>query len=189
MIVLIDNYDSFVHNLARYFVLLGQKTHIFRNDAISLQEITAINPSSIVISPGPCTPNEAGISLELVQYFAGKIPILGICLGHQVIANAFGGTITTAKQPLHGSASSIWHDQQGVFKHLNNPLNVGRYHSLVVAPESVPPCFKVTAKSKQGEIMAIKHKTMELVGLQFHPESILTNSGKKILANYITSVR
>ena len=184
MILLIDNYDSFVYNLSRYFELAACETQIFRNDAISIEDVLKLKPEAIVISPGPCTPNEAGISLKMIRQFAGKIPILGICLGHQAIASAFGGIITKAKRPMHGSSANIQHHQQGIFQGLSNPLRVGRYHSLVIEPSSLPDDFKVIAHSDQGDIMAIEHKQFSMLGLQFHPESILTDSGQQIIKNY-----
>ncbi len=184
MIVFIDNYDSFVCNLARYFELLGYETRIFRNDAISIPALQTCNPEALVISPGPCTPDEAGISLQAIRYFAGKIPILGICLGHQAIARAFGGMITQAKKPMHGSSAAIHHQQQGLFHGLPNPLSVGRYHSLVIQAESLPDCLEVLARSDEGEIMAIQHRQLSLTGLQFHPESILSQYGREIIQNY-----
>lgn len=184
MILLIDNYDSFVFNLARYFELAGHETQIFRNDAISVQHVFKLKPEVVVISPGPCTPDEAGISLALTRECAGRIPILGICLGHQVIASAFGGNVIKAKHPMHGSSSAIRHNQQGIFEGLPNPLQAGRYHSLIVEADSLPNCLEVIAHSDQGDIMAIQHKQFDILGLQFHPESILTSSGHQIIKNY-----
>lgn len=189
MILLIDNYDSFVHNLARYFELAGCYTQVFRNDGISLSQISRLKPKAIVISPGPCTPNEAGISLQAIRRFAGEIPIFGVCLGHQAIASAFGGVITNAKKPMHGSAARIHHDGESIFQNLQNPLKVGRYHSLVIEPQSLPRNLSVSASSEEGEIMAIRHKTLPIVGVQFHPESILTDDGQQLIENYVSGLQ
>ena len=188
MILLIDNYDSFVYNLARYFDLLGQPTVVVRNDQIDLPQIQAMNPTAIVLSPGPCTPNEAGISLEVVQQLASTYPILGICLGHQVIVQALGGTIAIADQPMHGRTSLIDHQQQGLFVDIESPLEVCRYHSLVAHQETVPDCLSIDATATDGAIMAVSHKELPLFGLQFHPESILTQSGFQLLANFLNQV-
>lgn len=184
MILLIDNYDSFVYNLARYFELLQHKIRIFRNDAITLQQIKALAPQAIVISPGPCTPNEAGISLQAIRHFSGKIPILGVCLGHQAIASAFGGNVCKAQRPMHGSGAPVHHRQQGIFQNLPNPLIVGRYHSLVIHPDTLPNCLKIIATSDEQEIMAVQHRKFPIIGLQFHPESILTPHGKQLIKNF-----
>ncbi|MEX2174866.1 MAG: aminodeoxychorismate/anthranilate synthase component II [Pirellulaceae bacterium] len=185
MIVLIDNYDSFVHNLARYFQRLGQETVVVRNDAIDPAGILQLGPAGIVLSPGPCTPAEAGCSLEVVRQLAERLPILGVCLGHQTIAAAFGGRVVRAREPWHGRASAIEHDASGVFAGLPNPLSVGRYHSLVVEPESLPPELTVTARTGDGTIMALAHERWPVVGLQFHPESILTECGYDLLAGFL----
>ena len=184
-VVLIDNYDSFTHNLARYFELMACNTHIVRNDATTLSAIEALAPQAIVISPGPRTPKEAGISLETITYFAGKVPILGICLGHQAIAVAFGASISHAKRPMHGSSANIHHQQQGIFSGIQTPLSVGRYHSLVIDPESVPDCLMITAYSPENEIMAIQHRKLPIIGLQFHPESVLTHNGLLLIENFL----
>jgi anthranilate synthase/aminodeoxychorismate synthase-like glutamine amidotransferase len=186
MLLMIDNYDSFTYNLVQYFGELKQQIIVKRNDQISLQEIADLNPDQIVISPGPCTPNEAGISLAAIERFAGQIPLLGVCLGHQSIAQVFGGQVVRANKVMHGKNSLIKHDGKGVFKGLNNPLNITRYHSLVVAPESLPDCFDVSATVlKSNEIMAIRHKKLAVEGVQFHPESIMSEQGLSLLGNFI----
>jgi len=186
MLLMIDNYDSFTYNLVQYFGELKQQIIVKRNDQISLQEIADLNPDQIVISPGPCTPNEAGISLAAIERFAGQIPLLGVCLGHQSIAQVFGAEIVRANKVMHGKNSLIEHDGKGVFKGLNNPLNITRYHSLVVAPESLPDCFDVSARVlKSNEIMAIRHKQLAVEGVQFHPESIMSEQGLSLLHNFI----
>ena len=185
MILLIDNFDSFVHNLARYFERLGQRTIVVRNDAIDMHGVRDMNPDAVVLSPGPCTQQEAGCSLEIVRRFAGKLPILGVCLGHQAIGEALGGRVVRASQPMHGRASEVFHDGSGVFSGLPNPLLVGRYHSLVVEEASLPPDLAVTAWTADGTIMALKHRRWPVVGLQFHPESILTDCGYDLLAWFL----
>ena len=185
-LLVIDNYDSFTYNLVQYFAELGQDVKVFRNDKISVTEIDEMKPDYIVISPGPCTPNEAGISLEIVHYFQGKIPLLGVCLGHQSIVQAFGGKIIHAKKIMHCKTSKIGHDNQGIFANLSNPFTATRYHSLVVERESCPECFDITAWSTDdNEIMGIKHKTLPIEGVQFHPESILTEHGHDLLKNFL----
>ena len=185
MLLMIDNYDSFTYNLTQYFAELGKEVKVYRNDAISLAEIEALRPQYIVISPGPCTPNEAGISVSLIQHFAGKIPLLGVCLGHQSIAQAFGGKIVRAKQLMHGKTSQIYHQNLGVFRGLNCPFTATRYHSLVIDRESLPDCLEISAESDDGEIMGIRHKTLAIEGVQFHPESILTEHGHALLNNFL----
>jgi anthranilate synthase component II len=185
MIVLVDNYDSFVFNLARYFERLGQRTRVVRNDAASANEIVAMRPDAIVLSPGPCTPNEAGSSLEVVRTLAGRVPILGICLGHQTIGAAFGGKIVRAAEPVHGRVSEILHRNESVFAGMPSPLVGCRYHSLVIEPASVPSELQVTAWTTDGTIMAIAHRSLPIVGLQFHPESILTDTGYDLLAAFL----
>ena len=185
MIVLIDNYDSFVHNLARYFRRLEQETVVVRNDATSPRDIIARRPEAIVLSPGPCTPTDAGCSLELVREAAGKIPILGVCLGHQVIGEAFGGKVVRAYRPVHGQASLIRHDESPLFEGLKNPLVVGRYHSLVVDDQTIPHELEVTARTEDRIVMALAHRRFPIFGVQFHPESILTESGYRLLANFL----
>ena len=189
MILLIDNYDSFVHNLARYFQRLGQETRVVRNDAVNVAEIRQLKPNALVLSPGPCTPSEAGCSLAVVRELTGEFPILGVCLGHQTIAAALGGQVVRAKEPVHGRASLVQHDSQGLFSGLPSPLTVGRYHSLVVEEESLPPELVVTSRTKDGVVMAIAHRQHPVVGVQFHPESILTLGGFELLANFLRLAR
>ncbi len=185
MILLIDNYDSFTWNLYQYFCELGAEVVVRRNDVLSLEEVAALNPQKIVISPGPCTPDESGISLAVIQYYAGKLPILGVCLGHQAIAQVFGATIVRAARVMHGKTSPVTHNGTGVFSGLNNPLTVTRYHSLVIDPPTLPDCFEVTAWSETREIMGIRHREWDLEGVQFHPESILSEQGHQLLANFL----
>jgi len=187
---MIDNYDSFTFNLVHYFQALGQEVVVFRNDEISIEEIEALKPQYIVISPGPCDPDTAGISLEVVDKFAGKVPLLGVCLGHQCIAQHFGATVEKAKKVMHGKTSKIIHNEQGLFSKLNQPLQVTRYHSLIVNKQSLPTDLNMTAwsQNEQGdvdEIMALEHKTLPISSVQFHPESILTEQGQNLLANFI----
>ena len=185
MLLMIDNYDSFTYNLVQYFSELGQEVVVERNDKISLKEIKNLNPEFLVLSPGPCTPNEAGISLDIVSNFKGKIPMLGVCLGHQSIGQAFGGKITHAKTIMHGKTSDIHHINKGVFKGLSNPFTATRYHSLVIERESLPDCFEITAWTDDEEIMGIRHKELYIEGVQFHPESILSEYGHDLLRNFI----
>lgn len=185
MILLIDNYDSFVHNLARYFERLGQETHVVRNDAIDVAGVRALRPSAVVLSPGPCAPEQAGASMELVRSLAGELPMLGVCLGHQAIAAALGGRVVRAKQPVHGRTSAVSHDGSRIFAGLPNPFRACRYHSLVVEEASLPPELMVTARSADGEVMGIAHRRRPVVGVQFHPESILTESGYELLAGFL----
>jgi len=185
MVLLIDNYDSFVYNLARYINELGFKTMVRRNNAISLSEIEEIRPSHIVISPGPCTPDQAGMSLQIILRFARFIPVLGVCLGHQAIGQAYGGSVIRAKRPMHGKSSLIRHNDSGIFKNLDNPLRVGRYHSLAVSKQSLPHDLEVTAYSEDGEIMGLAHRKFPVFGVQFHPESILTSQGYDLLNNFL----
>jgi anthranilate synthase/phosphoribosyltransferase len=186
MILLVDNYDSFTYNLAQYLQELGQEVTVYRNDALGLDTVRALKPSAIVISPGPGNPDQAGICLELIREMAGKVPILGVCLGLQCIGQAFGGKIVRAKRLMHGKTSMIRHDGRTIFSGLDSPLEVGRYHSLVVDPDSVPDCLHVSARSEEGEIMALRHKKHRIEAVQFHPESVLTPSGRKILYNFLT---
>jgi anthranilate synthase/aminodeoxychorismate synthase-like glutamine amidotransferase len=185
MIVMIDNYDSFTYNLVQYLGELGAKIEIFRNDKISLNKIRALNPKKIVISPGPGRPEDAGISCSLIKEFSGKIPILGVCLGHQAIGYVYGGKIINAKKLMHGKTSMIYHNKQTIFKGLPNPFEATRYHSLIVERKSLPSCLEITAWTKEKEIMGLRHKVYPLWGVQFHPESILTTYGKEILANFL----
>lgn len=185
MILLIDNYDSFVFNLARYLERLGQETQVIRNDAIDVDGIRELSPDAIVLSPGPCTPTEAGSSLEVVRSLWREIPMLGICLGHQTLAAAFGATIVRANEPVHGRTSRIFHDGRGVFRDAPSPLTVCRYHSLVVEPTSLPVCFEISARTADDTVMAIRHREHVVVGVQFHPESILTEAGFLLLENFL----
>jgi len=187
MLLMIDNYDSFTYNLVQYFGELGQEVQVFRNDEISLEEVDRLGADRAVISPGPCTPSEAGISVALIQRFAGKIPILGVCLGHQSIGQAFGGRIVHAGQLMHGKTSEIRHKDAGVFHGLPNPLTATRYHSLVIEKKSLPACLEVTAWTDDGEIMGVRHRDLPVEGVQFHPESILTEKGHELLANFLRS--
>lgn len=189
MLLLIDNYDSFTYNLYQYFCELGTEVLVKRNDELQIDDIEGLSPSHLVISPGPCTPNEAGISLAAISHFAGKMPILGVCLGHQALGQAFGASIVRARQVMHGKTTAISHNNQGVFRGLNQPLTVTRYHSLVIAPETLPDCFEVTAWTEGNgtidEIMGIRHRTLPLEGVQFHPESILSEQGHQLLDNFL----
>jgi anthranilate synthase component 2/para-aminobenzoate synthetase component 2 len=185
MLLMIDNYDSFTYNLVQYFGELGEDIRVFRNDKITIKEIEGMNPEKIVISPGPCTPKEAGISVELIRYFAGTIPILGVCLGHQSIGAAFGGEIIRAPRLMHGKTSMILHDGKTIFENLPNPFEATRYHSLVIRRETLPDCLEVTAWTDTGEIMGVRHKGVVIEGVQFHPESILTKAGKNLLRNFL----
>jgi anthranilate synthase component 2 len=189
MLLMIDNYDSFTYNLVQYFGELGEDVHVHRNDAITLKEIAAMAPALIVVSPGPCSPAEAGISVPLIKEFAGRIPILGVCLGHQSIGAAFGGDIIHAGQLMHGKTSAIRHNNQGVFRGLPNPLTATRYHSLAIKRETLPECLEVTAWTDDGEIMGVRHKEFAVEGVQFHPESILTERGHDLLKNFLEGTR
>ncbi len=190
MLLLIDNYDSFTFNLAQYFAELGAAVQVRRNDTLDLAGIEALQPSHLVISPGPCTPDDAGISLAAIRHFAGRVPILGVCLGHQALAQVFGAQVVRAEQVMHGKTSLVQHDNRGVFRGLNNPLRVCRYHSLVVAPETVPDCLEISAWTTRADgarehIMGLRHKTLAVEGVQFHPEAILTEQGHELLANFL----
>ena len=185
MILLIDNYDSFTWNLYQYFCELGAEVLVRRNDELTLADIISLAPAKIVISPGPCTPDESGISLAAIRHFSGQTPILGVCLGHQAIAQVFGAAIVRAAKVMHGKTSPVSHTGQGVFLGLNNPLTVTRYHSLLIDPLTLPECFEVTARSEEGEIMGIRHRVFDLEGVQFHPESILSEQGHQLLANFL----
>ena len=190
MLLMIDNYDSFTYNVVQYFGELGADVKVFRNDEITIEEIEALNPDHLVISPGPCTPNEAGVSVAAIKHFAGKLPILGVCLGHQSIGQAFGGKIVRAGQVMHGKTSEVYHEDKGVFANLNNPFTATRYHSLVIDKDTLPDCLEVTAwtQNEDGsieEIMGVQHKTLAIQGVQFHPESILTQHGHDLFANFL----
>lgn len=186
MILLIDNYDSFVFNLARYVGELGYAREVVRNDAVTLEQIETLAPEAIILSPGPCTPKEAGISNAVIASLGARIPILGVCLGHQCIAEVYGGLVVRARRPMHGKTSLVSHDGRGVFKGLPNPLRVTRYHSLVAAPGRVPSELEVSALSPEGEIMGLRHRTHPVEGVQFHPEAVLTERGHDLLANFLT---
>jgi anthranilate synthase component 2/para-aminobenzoate synthetase component 2 len=185
MIFLLDNYDSFTYNLAQYFGELGQQVEVRRNDQVTLDEIAALQPAALVISPGPCTPEQAGLSVPAVRHFAGRLPILGVCLGHQAIAQALGGRIVRAPVLMHGKTSPIEHDGHTIFRGLPQPFSATRYHSLVIDPSSLPDCLEVSARTPSGVIMAVRHRLWPVEGVQFHPESVLTLAGKQILANFL----
>jgi anthranilate synthase component 2 len=185
MLLMIDNYDSFTFNLVQYFGELGAEVKVIRNDELSVHEVEALAPSHVVLSPGPCTPNEAGITLETVTRLAGKVPMLGVCLGHQAIGQAFGGKVVRARQVMHGKVSRIAHDCRGVFGSLPQQFAATRYHSLVVERESLPACLEVSAQSEDGEIMGLRHRTLPVEGVQFHPEALLTEHGHRMLENFL----
>ncbi|MFZ3064313.1 MAG: aminodeoxychorismate/anthranilate synthase component II [Nitrospirota bacterium] len=185
MLLMIDNYDSFTYNLVQYFGELGEDIHVFRNDKLKIEDIVRLNPDRIVISPGPCTPKEAGISVDVIKYFAGKIPMLGVCLGHQAIGEAFGGDIIHADRLMHGKTSMIFHDGKTIFEGIPNPFEATRYHSLIIKRETIPSCLEISAETKEGEIMGVRHKEFKVEGVQFHPESILTKAGMDILRNFL----
>lgn len=192
MLVMIDNYDSFTYNIVQYFAELGADVRVFRNDSITIEEIEAMQPDHLVVGPGPCTPNEAGISMAAIRHFAGKVPVLGICLGHQAIGAVFGGDVIRAGQVMHGKLSAIHHNNSGVFAGLGNPYRATRYHSLVISKQSLPDCLEVTAWTENNdgsmeEIMGVRHKTLAVEGVQFHPESILTEHGHDLLNNFLKS--
>jgi anthranilate synthase component 2 len=194
MLLMIDNYDSFTYNLVQYFGELGEDVRVYRNDEISLETIEALAPARIVISPGPCTPNEAGISMPAIKHFAGRIPLLGVCLGHQSIGQVYGGEVVRARQVMHGKTSPIYHRNTGVFRDLNNPVTATRYHSLVVSKETLPDCLEITAWTQTDdgsvdEIMGLRHKLLQVEGVQFHPESILTDQGHALLKNFLDATR
>ncbi|MDQ3548750.1 MAG: aminodeoxychorismate/anthranilate synthase component II [Chloroflexota bacterium] len=188
MILLIDNYDSFTYNLYQYLCELGAEVQVVRNDKISVHEVRTMQPERIVISPGPCTPAEAGISVDLIQELVGQVPILGVCLGHQAIGAAFGAKIVRAPLVMHGKTSSVTHDGRGIFSGLPSPFTATRYHSLIVEEESLPDCLEITARSEDGIIMGLRHRECDITGVQFHPESILTTGGHRLLANFVGSV-
>jgi anthranilate synthase/aminodeoxychorismate synthase-like glutamine amidotransferase len=185
MLLMIDNYDSFTYNLVQYFGELGEDIRVFRNDKITTEQIESLQPSRIVISPGPCTPMEAGISVETIQHFGGRFPILGVCLGHQSLAVAFGGEVVRAERLMHGKTSKIRHDGKTIFHQLPNPFDATRYHSLIVRRETLPSCFEISAETAEGEIMGLRHRSLGIEGVQFHPESILTMAGKDLLRNFL----
>ncbi|HEY9576181.1 MAG TPA: aminodeoxychorismate/anthranilate synthase component II [Pseudobacillus sp.] len=189
MILMIDNYDSFTYNLVQYLGELGEELVVKRNDEITIEEIKKMSPDFLMISPGPCTPNEAGISLEAIRVFAGKIPIFGVCLGQQSIAQVFGGDVVRAERLMHGKTSPMFHDGQTIFEGLPNPFPATRYHSLIVQKETLPSCFEISAWTAEGEIMAIRHKELPIEGVQFHPESIMTYGGKEMLQSFIRHYR
>lgn len=185
MLLMIDNYDSFTYNLVQYFGELGEDVRVYRNDAIAVDDIVALSPQRIVVSPGPCTPKEAGVSVETIRRFAGRLPLLGVCLGHQSLAVAFGGQVVRAGRLMHGKTSMIRHDGKTLFLNLPNPFEATRYHSLLVDRNSLPECLEVTAETDEGEIMGLRHRTLGVEGVQFHPESILTAAGKDLLRNFL----
>ena len=185
MILMIDNYDSFTYNLVQYLGEIGEELKVIRNDQTSIKGIAELDPQFLMISPGPCSPNEAGISLEAIKNFSGKTPIFGVCLGHQSIAQVFGGDVVRAERLMHGKTSMVYHDGKTIFEGLENPFPAARYHSLIVKKETLPDCLEVSAWTEEGEIMAIRHKTLPVEGVQFHPESILTTPGKQLLRNFI----
>ena len=190
MLLMIDNYDSFTYNVVQYLAELGADVQVHRNDEITLEEIEALQPERLVVSPGPCTPNEAGVSMAAIRHFAGKLPILGICLGHQAIGQVFGGDVIRAGQVMHGKVSAVYHQDQGVFRGLSNPLQATRYHSLVIDQTTLPECLEVTAWTRHAdgsveEIMGVRHKTLPIEGVQFHPESIMTEQGHELLRNFL----
>jgi anthranilate synthase/aminodeoxychorismate synthase-like glutamine amidotransferase len=185
MLLMIDNYDSFTYNLVQYFGELGEDVRVHRNNKISVDQIEALKPSRIVISPGPCTPNEAGVSVEVIKHFAGRLPLLGVCLGHQSLAVAFGGRVVRAMHLMHGKTSGIRHDGRTIFRRLPNPFDATRYHSLIVDRDSLPSCFEISAETDAGEIMGMRHASLGVEGVQFHPESILTTAGKDLLRNFL----
>jgi para-aminobenzoate synthetase component II len=185
MLLMIDNYDSFTYNLVQYFGELGEDVRVFRNNKITIDQIELLQPSRIVISPGPCTPMEAGVSVETIQHFSGRLPLLGVCLGHQSLAVAFGGEVVRAERLMHGKISKIRHDGKTIFQQLPNPFEATRYHSLIVKRETLPSCFEISAETAEGEIMGLRHRSLGIEGVQFHPESILTTSGKDLLRNFL----
>ncbi|AMR00732.1 MULTISPECIES: aminodeoxychorismate/anthranilate synthase component II [Bacillus] len=189
MILMIDNYDSFTFNLVQFLGELGQELVVKRNDEVTISDIENMKPDFLMISPGPCSPNEAGISMEVIKYFAGKIPIFGVCLGHQSIAQVFGGEVVRAERLMHGKTSLMHHDGKTIFSDIPNPFTATRYHSLIVKKETLPDCLEITSWTEEGEIMALRHKTLPIEGVQFHPESIMTSHGKELLQNFICKYR
>ena len=186
MLLMIDNYDSFTYNLAQYFGELGEDVQVYRNDKITVDEIESLRPQRLVISPGPCTPKEAGVSVEVIRHFAGRVPLRGVCLGHQSLAVAFGGQVMRAERLMHGKTSMIRHDGKTIYHNIDNPFEATRYHSLLVNRDSIPDCFEVTAETQEGEVMGLRHRTLGVEGVQFHPESILTTVGRDLLRNFLT---
>lgn len=187
MILVIDNYDSFTYNLVQYLGELGEQVKVYRNDEIDIEDIEKLQPNHLLLSPGPCTPNEAGITLDVIAHFKGKIPIFGVCLGHQAIGQAFGGKVVRAQRLMHGKTSPIYHEGQSVFKELPSPFTATRYHSLLVERESLPECLEITASTEEGEIMGLRHREYPIEGVQFHPESIITDHGHQMLRNFLKS--
>lgn len=185
MLLMIDNFDSFTYNLVQYFGELGEDVRVFRNNKITIEEIELLKPSRIVISPGPCTPTEAGVSVDTIRYFGGRLPLLGVCLGHQSLAVAFGGEVVRAERLMHGKTSKIQHDGKTIFHQLPDPFEATRYHSLIVKRETLPPSFEISAETAEGEIMGLRHRSLGIEGVQFHPESILTMAGKDLLRNFL----
>ena len=185
MILVVDNYDSFTYNLVQYLGEIGQELQVYRNDKITTEEIAVLRPDRIVISPGPCSPEQAGISIETIKRFAGEVPILGVCLGHQSIGQAFGGRVIRAERLMHGKTSPVRHDGRGVFVGMPNPFSATRYHSLLIERDSLPECLEVSAETAEGEIMGVRHRMLAIEGVQFHPESVLTEEGKQILKNFV----
>ena len=190
MLLMIDNYDSFTYNVVQYLAELGADVQVYRNDEITVEQIEALKPERLVVSPGPCTPNEAGVSMDAIRHFAGKLPILGICLGHQAIGQVYGGDVIRAGRVMHGKVSPVYHQDAGVFRGLNNPLQATRYHSLVIDQNTLPDCLEVTAWTRNDdgsieEIMGVRHKTLPIEGVQFHPESIMTEQGHELLRNFL----
>ncbi|MDQ0300982.1 para-aminobenzoate synthetase component 2 [Salibacterium salarium] len=189
MILMIDNYDSFTYNLVQYLGEMGEELVVRRNDKITVEEMEEMAPDFLMVSPGPCSPDEAGISMKAIEHFAGKIPVFGVCLGHQSIAQVFGGNVIRANRLMHGKTSEISHDEKSVYDSLPNPFTATRYHSLIVERKSLPECFDITSETKEGEVMGIRHKTLAVEGVQFHPESIMTGEGKQLLRNFIEAHR
>lgn len=189
MLLMIDNYDSFTYNLVQYLGEMGEEVRVFRNDALTCSQIAALQPEALLLSPGPCTPDEAGICLEAVRFFQGRIPILGVCLGHQVIGQAFGGEVVRAERLMHGKTSLVYHDGRTIYKGLPNPFAATRYHSLALKRETLPACLEISAETERGEIMGVRHREFIIEGVQFHPESILTEGGKTLLRNFLNIVR
>ncbi|HEY3283329.1 MAG TPA: aminodeoxychorismate/anthranilate synthase component II [Armatimonadota bacterium] len=185
MTLVIDNYDSFTYNLVQYLGVLGEEVEVYRNDALSVEQVLERKPAHLVVSPGPCTPKEAGISVSLIQAAAGKVPVLGVCLGHQSIGEAFGGHVIRAPRLMHGKTSPVRHQGTGVFEGLPSPLQAARYHSLIIERETMPKCLEVTADTEEGEVMAVRHRELPVVGLQFHPESVVTQGGMDLLRNFL----